>query len=132
MWKTIFAIIGGLVSASIGMMIVQSIGHYVYPLPDGIDPSDVEQLKAYIKTAPLGAFWFLLLSYSVGSLIGGIVTSYIDQKSKFRNGLIIGVLLSIAGLVQLMTIPHPFWFAILSECLYIPFVLIGIFIIPKT
>ncbi|MCI5056009.1 MAG: hypothetical protein MRY83_07860 [Flavobacteriales bacterium] len=131
MWKSIFAIVGGLVSASIGIMIVQGIGHYFYPIPEGIDPQDTEQLKAYIKTAPLGVFWFLILSFAVGSLIGGLVCSIIDRNNKFRNGFIVGFFLTIAGIVQLISIPHPFWFSILSECLYIPFALIGIFLIKR-
>jgi len=115
--------LAGLVAGFAAIMIVQTIGHKVYPPPPGLDPKDAEALKALIGSMPTGALLFVLCSYAVGSLAGGFVASKIGQH--VAPALIVGALLMAAGVANLMSIPHPTWFTVINLLLFVPLAYAG-------
>ncbi len=117
----------GLISAFIVIALVEMLGHSIYPPPEGLDFSDTEQLKTHIDKLPFGALFFVLLAYWIGSFAGGLTLGIIASKKAVIFALILGGLLTIAGLFNLLDLPgHPIWFWILSLASYIPFTLFGL------
>lgn len=104
------AILAGFVSASIVMVIIETIGHQLYPPPANIN--DPEVMKAFVANMPLWAFLFIILAYFVGSIVGGLVTSLIAKENQFMATMILGAILTVLGIINLLMIAHPIWFTI--------------------
>ena len=70
MGKNIGAGIAGVLVAVLSVWLVQKIGHAVYPPPVGMDPKDMEAMKAYVAELPIGALLFVIASYFIGTTAG--------------------------------------------------------------
>ena len=116
--RSILAVILGLLVAFVVIALVQMIGIRVYPPPAGMDPTNPESIKAAMAQIPLAALLFVLLSYAAGSVVGGWVSARFAPKAKMTHAIIVAALLFCAGLMNLMTIPHPMWFAVTSSAIY--------------
>jgi hypothetical protein len=86
--------------------------------PAGMNVNDAEKLGGWIATLPASAFLILLLAYFLGSAVGGWVANLLAAKSHYRPALIVGFWLFVAGIMNLIAIPHPLWFSILSSLIY--------------
>lgn len=125
MLRNVLAVLAAFFVGGLCVFTVEMIGHRVYPLPEGVDPSDMKQIAEYIKTAPLGSLFFVLLAQSTGSFVGGVVTGLISRVSKTTVAIFYGVLGLIMAGLNLALIPHPLWFAVLSVLLPIPLAVLG-------
>lgn len=104
----------GVVCAGLGVAGVQAIGHSVYPVPPDLRVDSAEALASYVASLPTGAILFVLLSYVLGTLLGGIVAVAIaGRRPRLYAGIIAALMLVGAGM-NFSTIPHPTWFVILS------------------
>lgn len=120
MIKNILYIILGVIVGGFVIYLVEALGHLVYPPPEGLDPTDIEAFKQLVRQLPVGAFTFVLLAYALGSFAGGFVTALLSTKHSVRSAMIVGGLLLVLGLINLIMIPHPTWFIIMSLLIYIP------------
>ncbi|HTF56113.1 MAG TPA: hypothetical protein VK661_02500 [Planctomycetota bacterium] len=123
MFRGILATVGGLVAAAIVLMIFQKVGHWIYPMPAGLDVKNKEAMGAWISQLPLGAFLLLLAGYAVGSLAGGATAALIGGT--LRPALVTGGVLMLMGIANLLMIPHPIWLAVTSLALYLPLAWLG-------
>jgi hypothetical protein len=112
MGRKILAVVAGVILAGIVTYAVQKIGHQVYPPPEGMDIKNMEAMKAYVSKLPMGALLFLLLSYIAGSFTGGWLAAKIARTSQIHLPLTVGGVQLLFGVINLITIPHPMWFAI--------------------
>lgn len=111
MGKNIVAVIAGIVVAVLVVMGIQWLGHVVYPMPEGLDINDADAMSEHIAGLPLGAFMFVLASYALGALAGGLLASKLAASSRMlMAGIVIGLIL-VATLVTLVQIAHPLWFS---------------------
>ncbi len=117
------AILAGLISASVVMILIEMLGHQLYPPPANIN--DPEIMKAFMANMPLWAFVFILVAYFLGSIAGGLVTSLIAKEKQFQLLIILGAILTVLGILNLLMITHPIWFMIASLAMYIPGTYIG-------
>lgn len=123
--RKFISILAGLFAGSLVVFIVEKIGHTVYPLPEGIDPNNIEAFKEYAQTMPVGAMLFVILAWALGAFAAGIVTTLVGKESTKMFSLITGGILMLFGLINLIMIPHPVWFAILGMAVYLPFAYLG-------
>lgn len=133
--RRFLAIIAGLVVGYLVINGIQFIGHSVYPPPEGVAEMDLEELTVvlteYIKTAPVGAFIFLILSHTVGTFIGVMVSMAISKGYKIA-GSIVGGLFTILTILLIFMLPHPLWFSILDIALVMLAAILGLRVIqPK-
>lgn len=110
MLRRILAIILGGAAAFGIVALVETMGHSVYPLPDGFDFTNPAQVAEYIKQAPMGALLFVIGAWVLAVVIGGIIAAFVARKLMFV--FIIGGLVLVAALVNLFMIPHPTWFTV--------------------
>ncbi|RZU02631.1 hypothetical protein [Rivibacter subsaxonicus] len=108
------ALVAGAVIAVAVVSAVQALGHWVHPLPAGLDTSDPEQLRAYALEAPVAALLFVLASWVAGSFVGALVAAVLARTRPVLFAVIIGLLMLAATLATLTAIPHPLWFAVTS------------------
>jgi hypothetical protein len=114
MARAIVAVIAGLVSAFIVILVIELLGAMI--VPAGVAPSlkDEEAMRAYLMTLPLSAYAFVIASYLFGSAAGGIVTARTVGNRASRAVWIVGGLLLAVTIANLVRIPHPLWFSIVA------------------
>jgi len=111
MLRTILATIAGILIGGIIIGIVESIGHMIYPPPEGVDMKDPEQIKTIMHTIPFGAKFAVLVAWFLGILGGGIAAVLISGR-KAMPALIVAVVLLALAVVTMVMIPHPVWMMI--------------------
>ena len=112
MVRKIIALIVGLAVAVITVMLVQKLGHHLYPPPEGLDPADEEFMKNYVASLPWGPLSIVIASYVLATLAGGwVAASVAGEKPMLFSGIV--ALFVLAGAVSTMIIiPHPTWFMV--------------------
>lgn len=120
MKRTLLASLAGLVVGSIVTGVVEFVGHQIYPPPAGIDPRDPESIRRAMETISTGALIAVLVAWAIGSMVGGLVAARLATRQPMRCALIAGAMLMLAGIANLILIPHPLWFSIVAVLLFLP------------
>ena len=110
MGRSLLGVLAGAVVAVVMIMIVESIGMFLYPLPAGVDPTDSAALAAAVPSLPLGAFLFVLASWVLGAGAGALVALRVARGPARWPGLAVGCLVLLGAAYNIMVIPHPTWF----------------------
>jgi len=110
MVRNIGAGLAGVLIAMLSVWLVQKIGHAVYPPQADIDLNDIEAMKAYVATLPIGALLFVVASYFIGTTVGTCIACTIGTMLPRIYALLIGCLMLVATTMNVMMIPHPTWF----------------------
>ena len=105
MGRVIGGIAAGIVSAFLTVLAVEYLGHALYPLPSDLDTRDFEALGAYVETLPAGALLFVLLAWFLGALDGALVAGLVSRRH--WTVWLIAALVALAGIANVMMIPHP-------------------------
>ena len=121
-FRRIGAVVAGFIVASIVMMIVESInGRVLHPelgrAAEGV--MDREVLRGLLAAAPMSAFLVVILGWILGAIAGGWVAVRLAGPG-IGPGLVIGVLLTLAGIANNLMIPPPTWFLVVSPLVMIP------------
>ena len=114
MIRKIAAVVIGTILAIVLIIVVESLSHVVYPPPTDIDMDDEEALKGYFSSVPAGALLFVAAAWMIGTFAGGMLATFIARESAVINCTIIGGLVLTGTVMNLISIPHPTWFAIAS------------------
>lgn len=112
------AVIAAFIGGGVFVLTIETIGHKIYP-----QPADLEELSAFLKSAPLGVFLFVLLAQSAGAFMGGFIAGLIGKSN--IPVMIYAVLALTMAILTLVLVWHPIWFVIVALILPIPLVLIG-------
>jgi MFS family permease len=123
--KYILPVVAGSIAAMV-LIKVGEMGLYnVYPLPNGINVHDKESLMQAIRQMPTSAFLMLIAVYVVASFIGGLVATLVGNRVAARPAIAVGVVLTIAGMVNAVMVPNPIWFTIANLLIYLPSAYMG-------
>ena len=120
MLKNVLAVAAGFLGGAIVVFLFERLGHYLFPLPPGLDLTRPEAIAEYVKTASAGALSFALLAQAAGFIAGGLLTSLLAGARSRRAVLSYGVLALAVSLLNLWQIPHTLWFAALAVLLPLP------------
>jgi len=121
--KNILAVILGIVVGSIVNMGILKFGLSIVPPPAGVDPQDVESIKANIDSYEFKHFIIPLLAHALGALVGAFVTAKISNHKILS--LLVGAFFMIGGIMMMTMIPQPTWFTIVDLASYIPAAYLG-------
>lgn len=99
------AVVGAIVNSSI-----ISYGALFLPGPEGIDPNDLEALKASMATWDWTYFMKPFLAHALGTLVGAFVAVKIAISNHLTIGLIVGAFFFIGGAMMVYMLPAPMWF----------------------
>jgi hypothetical protein len=125
MLRAILSTLLAFVLGSVVIFAVQSVGHVLYPFPADLDFNNPEAVAKIIAQLPLGALLMVELAYVLGSFVSGAAVVRLAPGFGLRLPVIVGALFTLAGFMNLATIPHPLWFAALTTVTYIPMSVIG-------
>jgi hypothetical protein len=131
--RSLVAVVVGFVAASIVMMIVETInGRVLYPklgiAAQGV--TDRETIRALLATAPVGAFLVVIGGWILGGVAGGWTTARLATKAKTGHALVLGALLTLAGVANNLMIPPPLWFWFVSLLVLLPAAYLGARLAP--
>ena len=125
MIRSVLAVVAGIFVAVIVVVVVEAIGHAVYPPPSDIKLGDSEALQAIIAKLPVGAIAFVLVAWGLGSLAGGFIAATIAGRAQATHALIVGGIQMAFGILTMVIIPHPLWFVIASFAIVVPSAWLG-------
>ncbi|MBC7776584.1 MAG: hypothetical protein H7246_14210 [Phycisphaerae bacterium] len=114
--RALFAVMAGILAGGLVIMLVEMLSSQTPPA--GMNINDPAKMSEWIATLPMSAFAILLLAYFLGSAVGGWVANRVAAPTHYRPALIVGFGLFIAGVMNLIAIPHPVWFAVTSSLIY--------------
>ncbi len=112
MLRNVLGALAGIATAVLTVMLMEWLGHTVYPPPDGVDFSNTEALTTYVAAAPLGALLFVLVGYLIATFDGTFIACLIGRAPHYIYALLIAVLMLADTASNLIIIPHPTWFSI--------------------
>lgn len=125
MLRTVAAVLAGLVAAIAVMMLVETVGHTIFPPPPGIDPMDPAGMAVIVAQMSPAALMFVLLALVCGGFAGGAVAARVTNRNQLTEALIVGALLTVASLLNVFSVPHPIWMGALSVALPLPSAWLG-------
>jgi hypothetical protein len=114
MIRNIGAGLAGIVVAGTIVWLVEMIGHTIYPTPADLDTGDMDVMRAYVDTVPLGAMLSVALAWFLGSLGGTFAACRIGSARPLVYLLVVGGMMFAGAAFNLTMIPHPIWFSILG------------------
>ena len=112
MLRNLVAIVVGIVTAFVTVMLVDKVGHMVYPAPAGLDFSNPDAIRPYLATLPIGAFLFILASSVIAAFNGTLVACFIGSGKARIFGSVVGGFVFAASIANFIAIPHPLWLAL--------------------
>lgn len=126
--RSILAVIAGFIAASIVMLCVESLnGRVLYPelgkLAEGV--KDREVIRSLLASAPIGALVVVLVGWALGSMVGGLVAAWIGSHAPLPHALVLGALLTLAGIANNLMLPPPAWFWIPTLLVFLPAAYVG-------
>lgn len=115
--RSVAAVVAGFITASIVMMIVETInGRVLYPelakAADGV--TDRDTIRALLAAAPIGAFLVVLAGWTFGGVPGGWATARLAAQATGGRAFVLGALLTLAGVANNLMVPPPLWFWVAS------------------
>ena len=86
----------------------------IIPLPEGVDPNDIESIRANMHLYQPKHFIFPFIAHALGTLVGAIVMAkYAVGHRELWIGLVGGLFLG-GGITAATMIPAPTWFVIID------------------
>ena len=113
-------VLGIVIGSFVNMSIIKLNGTAV-PLPEGIDPTNMESIKAGMHKYTLMNYLVVFLAHWMGTFTGAITAGLIASSSKLIFMYAIGALFMLGGLSMIIMLPTPIWFAFVDLAFaYIP------------
>ncbi len=117
--RSVIAVIAGMLVAFVVISLIEVIGMRLYPPPAGTDLRDPQAIRQAMASLPRAALLCVLVAYAAGSVAGGWVAARFAPSARLMHAMIVGAILLGAGLMNMMSIPHPAWFWIASIAIYL-------------
>ena len=109
--KTFLAIAAGLFTSIIAIQVLEYLGHVLFPLPFKLDINNIEDWKMMMSQIPIISLISVIVAHGIGLLFGFAVSRLVEKESSTPLYVITSVLI-LLSVVNLVSIPHPAWFAI--------------------
>ena len=108
--RSVGVVLLGTVVAMAIIIAVEGLGQKLYPAPASRKLADPGTLKLFIAGLPTGAFSLVLGGWAVASVVGAWIASRIAAGRRLVHGMVVGFLLLLAGVANMLMLPHPLWF----------------------
>jgi len=124
--KNIVAVVAGIIVGGIINMGIIMLSNSVIPLPEGVDPADMQSLKDNMHLFESKHFIMPFLAHAIGTLAGAFLAARLAANNKLYMAVIIGVVFLIGGIMNVYQLPAPAWFNALDLIVaYLPMAWLG-------
>ena len=124
--RNILAVVAGIIAGWIANMGIIMLSSSIIPTPEGVDPSNMESIKASMHLFEAKHFIMPFLAHAAGSFLGALVAATIAVSNKMRFAIGMGLFTMIGGVMAAFMIPAPSWFIALDLVVaYIPMALLA-------
>ncbi|TNF23728.1 MAG: hypothetical protein EP314_08870 [Bacteroidetes bacterium] len=124
--RNILAVVAGIIAGWIANMGIIMLSSSIIPPPQGVDPSNMESIKASMHLFEAKHFIMPFLAHAAGSFLGALVAATIAVSNKMRFAIGMGLFTMIGGVMAAFMIPAPSWFIALDLVVaYIPMALLA-------
>lgn len=125
--QVLISVLGVVLGIVIGMAFMISLhmaSTLVYPLPESVSfmddsPENMARLHEWFGTLPTGAFLLATVCHGLGCMSGAIVAMLITGRRSLVTPIIVGVVFTLCGIMNLSSIPHPSWFPFVDVPIYL-------------
>lgn len=117
--KKVLAVLGGVATAFITMIIFEGINSFLFPFPQGLDVNDWEAVHTFTQNLPWTAYILVLLGWSVGAFLAGFVAKKIIKTNGTTTPVILSILLTLGGILNFILIGHPMWMIIIGLIIFV-------------
>jgi hypothetical protein len=115
------AIIGGVINSGI-----VKLGAGYFPIPEGVDPMDIESIKANVGLYSSKHFLHPFLAHAIGTLSGAYAVSRLAISNYKNLALGIGGFFLLGGLMMAFMLPEFWKFSVVDILLaYFPMAILG-------
>jgi hypothetical protein len=114
MVRNVAAALAGIVTAFVMIMLIENLGHIIYPPPTDLDVSNPDVMRPYIATLPFLALLFPMIAWVVATFAGTVVACKIGTANPLLFAATVGGLVLAGTIANLIMIKHPLWFSLLS------------------
>jgi len=121
MLKNSLAVVAGIIIGMIVNMGIIMISGSIIPIPEGVDNTTTEGLKAGMYLFEAKHFIMPFLAHALGTFTGAFVVVKLATNHKMKFAIAIGVFFLLGGIASVFMLPSPTWFTVLDLGLaYIP------------
>lgn len=110
--RNVLAVVAGIILGGLVNMGLITIGPEIIPLPEGIDPNDVNSYETNGHLLETKHFLFPFLAHALGTLVGAFLAAKLAISNQMTMSIIIGGFFLIGGIVASTMIPAPTWFIV--------------------
>ena len=114
MVRNVAAALAGIVTAFVMIMLIEKLGHFIYPPPADLDFSDPDVMRPYIATLPFLALLFPMIAWVVATFAGTVLACKIGTANPLAFVAVVGGLVLAGTITNLIMIKHPLWFSLVS------------------
>ena len=104
--------VGLVVGMAVNMSLVMLNAYTLFPMPEGTDINNPEQVNAWVATLPTAAFFVVLAAHLGQSFVGGWVAARFGSSRPMLLAMIVGLASLAGGIVSMMSIKGPAWMII--------------------
>lgn len=112
MLRAFLAGFAGLLIASLLVLAVEFTNSRLFPFPAGFNPSDPQQIAAFIKTMPVGAFVAVWFGWASGAFAGTFAARKLTPAPSNRPAIVTAVLFELFCIFNMAMLPHPVAFIV--------------------
>ena len=111
MIRAILAVIAGVVSAIVVILIAEAIGALAAPSPaPPPNLTNAAAMREFLATLPWQSYAFILGAYVLGAAAGAIVAVRVSVNPDARTPWVVGGIMLAITIANLVALPHPAWF----------------------
>ena len=124
--KNILAVIAGIIIGGAVNFGIIKFGPSIIPLPEGVNPEDLNSIKEHIGDFEVKNFMVVFLAHALGTLVGAFITTKLLAIKKITFPLLIGFFFLLGGVSMVKAIGGPTWFNLLDLIVaYVPMAWLG-------
>lgn len=124
--KNILAVVAGIIAGIIVNGGLIYISGSIIPPPAGVDPNDMESIKANIHLYETKHFIMPFLAHALGTLVAAFVAVKIAANRHVTLAMVIGVFFLFGGIMAVRMVGGPMWFQALDLLVaYLPMAFLG-------
>lgn len=117
--KGVGVVLVGLFMTGVATLLLEALGHWVFPAPAGLDLESADALRAAVSEGliPVPSMLGVIVAQALGLLAGCLVM--IQLGCTRRQVLVLAGLQLFFCVINLIAIPHPAWFTALNPLVVI-------------